>query len=163
LATDQENEQTDWLITGVIVNNIRYTLGGSTPAHFGVKGSDDCIDCLPIGGSLIAAQAYTSLVTPYAAGGVTYVTSSPMTSWVSTLNGSLGTNPYIKSFTSACTNSCGDDCMSYRFLHTETYTTTPPLLEVTLSEGNITTVAQIQADEIEGLATCKCNGEIVDL
>lgn len=159
---DGENEQTDWLITGIIVNNIRYTLGGSTPAHFGVKGTDECADCVAFG-TLLAAQAYTSLALPYAAGGVSYVTSAPMTSWVATLNGSLGTNPYIKSFTSACTNSCGDNCMSYRFLHSETYTTTAPLLEITLAEGNITTVAQIKAEEITGLATCKCNGEIVDL
>lgn len=155
-----ENEATDFGITGIISNGVRYSLGSSVPTHFGVKSTDNPEGCTGCGGgSMGSTEALTTTVGGYTSSGVTYNYSSTMASYLNVLNSYItSSNPYIKMFTSACTNECSV-CMNYRFLHVRTYGSSAPLLEITNVEGLITTVAQIVAEEITTSVNCRCEGE----
>jgi len=156
-----ENETTDFYITGIIANNVKYSLGSSVPTHFGVKATDNPNGCETCGGTgyLGLGNALTTVVGGYSSGGFTYNYSTTMTSFLNVLNTYITpSNPYIKTFNSACTNSC-TTCWNYRFLHIKTYGPTAPLLEVTNTEGSITTVAQIVAEQITDSPNCRCEGE----
>ena len=155
-----ENEASDFNITGIISNGVRYSLGTSVPTHFGVKSTDDPNGCDVCGGGpYLSGQALTSVVGGYNPGSLNYNYSSTMASYVNVLNSYItSSNPYIKMFTSACTNDC-EFCMNYRFLHVRTYGSIAPLLEVTNTEGLITTVAQIVGEQITTSVDCRCEGE----
>lgn len=155
-----ENEASDFNITGIISNGVRYGLGTSVPTHFGVKSTDNPNGCTVCGGGpYLAGQALTSVVGGYNPGSLNYNYSSTMANYVNVLNSYITpSNPYIKMFTSACTNDC-KFCMNYRFLHVRTYGSIAPLLEVTNTEGLITTVAQIVGEQITTSVDCRCEGE----
>jgi hypothetical protein len=159
-----ENETTDFYITGIIANGVKYNLGSSVPTHFGVKSTDNPNGCENCGGTGYPStnDALTTVVGGYSGGSFDYNYSTTMASYLNVLNSYISTsNPYIKIFSSACTNSC-NTCWNYRFLHIKTYGPTAPLLEVTNVEGlpvSITTVAQIVAEEITDSPNCRCEGE----
>lgn len=161
-----ENEASDFYVTGIISNGVRYSLGSSVPTHFGVKSNDSSYGCNTgscggTGGTSFTDihAALTTVVGGYPSGVVNYHYSDTMASYLNVLNSYITTsNPYIKIFSSICTNEC-DYCWNYRFVHVKTYGSTAPLLEVTNVEGGITTVAQIVAVEITDSPNCRCEGE----
>lgn len=159
ITSDSENDAGDFFIRAVIVGGVRYSVA-ATPAHFGVKSNDDnaCDNALCGGtGVMTATEAFTSL-TGYSSGGVTYYTNTTLTSYINALNTSISpTNPVLKTFTSVCTNACSV-CMTYRFLHLQSYGTDVPYLEMDVVSGPITTIIQIQA-EANSSVECKCEGE----
>ena len=157
-----EIETTNFFLTGIISNGVRYSLGSTVPANFDVRGTDNpegCTTCT--GGPNGSNDALTTVPGGYTAGAVDYVYSTTMASYLNTLNSYISSgNPYIKNFTSACTNTCAD-CWNYRFVHVKTYGSTAPLLEVTnVSAGSpsITTVAQIVGEQITTSPNCRCEG-----
>ena len=159
-----ENEASDFKVTGIISNGVRYSLGSTIPSHFGVKSTDNPNGCVGCGGVGLSSanEALTTVVGGYPSGGVNYNYSTVMASYLNDLNSYITSgNPYIKEFSSICTNEC-DVCWNYRFVHVKTYGSTPPLLEVTNVEGSgptITTVAQIVGVQITTSVNCRCEGE----
>jgi hypothetical protein len=168
LVGEPENDGGEFSVTGIISNGIRYTLGspGTITSDFGLNVETLCVNgsCSSgtTSGGYTASQAATSLPT-YSSGGVDYIQTGALVTTINTLNTALGTiNPSIKKFSSICTNTCGN-CLTFRFVHVQTYTTTPPYLELTGpgASATITVVAQIQGEEIPAVDVdhCICAGE----
>ena len=163
-----ENDGGEFSITGIISNGIRYTLAttGSISSSLGLNvetlcANESCSSGTTSGG-YAAGWAATNLPN-YTSGGVDYKQTGALVTVVNTLNTALGAiNPSIKQFSSACTNTCGN-CLTFRFIHVQTYTTTPPYLELTGpgATATITVVAQIKAEEIPYVDNdhCICAGE----
>ncbi len=152
-VTPDENEVTDFDITGIIVNGTRYSLG-PVASNLGIGASGKCA-CAG-GGAFGANEAGTSLPS-YVSGSITYTNVTEMTNLIATLNAGVGTsNPNVKEFTSACSGICDDGCMQTRYLYVTTFGTSVPQLEMKNSNlaNTYTTVIQMAGQEVIGNCYC---------